>query len=162
MNATTELIEQSIFRLRENILKIEKCLLEFRDDEIWQRPNEVSNSLGNQIVHLCGNVTQYIIAGLGEKEDNRQRDAEFEMEDGFSKMELLKKLNRVTEEASDIILQQTDESLLELREVQGFKLTGIGILIHVVEHFSYHTGQIVFWTKILRKRDMGFYDGMDL
>ncbi|MCI5080220.1 MAG: DUF1572 domain-containing protein [Saprospiraceae bacterium] len=162
MNATTELIEQSIFRLRENILKIEKCLLEFRDDEIWQRPNEVSNSLGNQIVHLCGNVTQYIIAGLGEKDDNRQRDAEFEMEDGFSKMELLKKLNRVTEEASDIILQQTDESLLELREVQGFKLTGIGILIHVVEHFSYHTGQIVFWTKILRKRDMGFYDGMDL
>ncbi len=162
MNATTELLEQSIFRLRENILKIEKCLLEFRDDEIWQRPNEASNSLGNQIVHLCGNVTQYIIAGLGEKDDNRQRDAEFEMEGGFSKMELLKKLNRVTEEATDIIIQQTDESLLELREVQGFKLTGIGILIHVVEHFSYHTGQIVFWTKILRKRDMGFYDGMDL
>ena len=49
-----------------------------------------------------------------------------------------------------------------LGSVQGFQLSGIGIVVHVVEHYSYHTGQISFWTKQLKNKDLRFYAGLDL
>lgn len=122
----------------------------------------VSNSIGNLILHLCGNIRQYIISGLGEQEDTRQRDKEFSINKLYGKAELLNKLQETVAEAVAIVATTDAESLLTIRSVQGFSLSGVGIIMHVVEHFSYHTGQIAYWTKILKNTDLGFYAGLNL
>lgn len=162
MNNETEFIEQSLIRLNENTVRIQKCLNYISDKEIWQRPNANSNAIGNLIIHLCGNITQYIISSLGKKEDLRNRDFEFEVQGGFSKSELLQKLNEVVDKATRVISNLDQEKLLNVHSVQGYDLTGIGIIIHVVEHYSYHAGQISFYTKLLKDIDLCYYSGRDL
>lgn len=157
-----ELTAQIILRMEENTPRIEKCLAELTEEEVWQRPNPVSNSIGNLILHLCGNITQYAISSLGNRPDARDRDAEFAAESGFSKAELLEKLTWTVREAVETIRRTDREELLRERAVQGFQMSGIGIIVHVCEHYSYHTGQIAFWTKQLKNKDLGFYAGVDL
>lgn len=157
-----ELIAQAIHRMEENTSKIEKCLQELKEVEIWQRPNPSSNSIGNLILHLCGNITQYILSGLGEIKDTRERDIEFSTQGGLDKKELLDKLISTVSEALDVIKNFNTEDMLKKRSVQGFDLSAIGIIIHVVEHYSYHTGQIIFWTKLLKGKDLAFYGNVDL
>lgn len=161
-NFQTEFIENSIYRLDESTRMIEKTFEVLNNSEIWEKPNSASNSIGNLILHLCGNITQYVIASLGEQADNRERDAEFAVKGGLTKAELLKKLTDTVNLAKTTIENATTEQLLTKRKVQGFNFSGIGIIIHVVEHYSYHTGQIAFWAKLLKDKQLGFYDGMDL
>ena len=157
-----EFIAQSVIRLEENTPRVKKCFAQLTDDQVWQRPNASSNSIGNLVLHLCGNMTQYILSGMGNHPDHRVRDDEFSATGGFTKEELLNKLERTVSEASSIITRQTEKDLLRERKVQGLQITGVDIIIHVVEHYSYHTGQIAFWTKLLVNKDLGFYAGMDL
>ena len=161
-NQTDEIIKQVIFRLEKNTLKIESCFNELSEEEIWKKPNNSSNSIGNLILHLCGNITQYIISSLGEKEDNRNRDKEFTTTSDYNKSKLLKKLTTTLNQAIHIQKNLSEEDLLRVRSVQGFDYSGIDIIIHVVEHYSYHTGQITFWTKLLKDKDLGFYVGANL
>jgi uncharacterized damage-inducible protein DinB len=159
---TYEFIAQSIYRIKRSTLGIEKSFLLLKEEDIWKRPNSASNSIGNLILHLCGNITQYAISSLGGNPDNRVRDLEFSTTSGYTKKELLAKLQAVAKEASAIIQNASEEELLRVRSVQGFDYSGIAIIVHVVEHYSYHTGQIAFWTKILKDKDLGFYTGVDL
>lgn len=161
-SVSSEFLEQSIYYLELNTPRIEKCLAELSEDEIWQRPNGLSNSVGNLLLHLCGNITQYILSSLGQVPDERVRDAEFAAQGGFNKAELMQKLSETVSNACEVIrnLDQTD--LLRLRSVQGFQLSAIGIIIHVTEHYSYHTGQIAFWVKQLKNKDLDFYAGRNL
>jgi uncharacterized damage-inducible protein DinB len=157
-----EFMEQSVFRLNENTPRIAKCLNELIESEIWLRPNEASNSIGNLILHLCGNIRQYAISSLGGKPDTRKRDEEFAAKGGYNRLQLLEMLESTVVEAINTILESNEENLLKTRMVQGFHLSGTGIIIHVTEHFSYHTGQIAFMTKMLKGKDLGFYSGIDL
>ena len=159
---TNDFIENACFRLDESLRMITRSFDSLADEDIWRRPNSASNSVGNLILHLKGNITQYAIAGLGGQEDTRDRDAEFNAISGYGKGELLQMLGSTIEQAKSSIRNCSPEALLRIREVQGFKLSGTGIVMHVVEHLSYHTGQIAFWTKILKDQDLGFYEGMDL
>ncbi len=159
---TKEFIEQSIIRMEESTPRIAQCLGELTEEEIWKRPNVSSNSVGNLVLHLCGNIRQYIIANLGNQPDTRTRDAEFATEGGIDKAALLEKITRTANEATAVIRSLSLEDLMKERSVQGFQQTGINSIIHVVEHYSYHTGQIVFWTKLLKDIDLGFYAGLDL
>jgi len=157
-----EFIAQSIYRINENTPKIIHCVNELGEDEIWNRPNNVSNSAGNLILHLCGNITQYIISSIGEIEDIRERDNEFSANGACSKSELIETLKTTVEKAIAIIQNMSADGLLRKRHVQGFLSSGVGNIIQVTEHYSYHTGQIIFWTKLLKSKDMGFYPGIDL
>jgi uncharacterized damage-inducible protein DinB len=157
-----EFIGQSLHRIDENTPRITRCMNELEEADAWMRPNNVSNSVGNLILHLCGNITQYIISSLGETEDIRERDKEFSAHGGYSKSRLMEKLNITVEKAKGIIQTMDRDNLLRKRWVQGFEYSGMGIIIHVTEHYSYHTGQIVFWTKLLKNKDLGFYTGIDL
>ncbi|NJN78946.1 MAG: DUF1572 family protein [Saprospiraceae bacterium] len=157
-----EFIENAIYRLEESTRMVKKAFEELSEEDIWRKPNNSLNSIGNLILHLCGNIQQYAVASLGEKPDTRKRDAEFEAEGGFSKIELLNLLTERVEVAKKTISNATVEQLITKRIVQGFNFSGIGIIIHVVEHYSYHTGQIAFWTKLLKNRDLGFYEGLEL
>jgi Protein of unknown function (DUF1572). len=150
------------YRMNESLRMIKICLDKLPEDKIWQKPNESSNSIGNLMLHLCGNITQYGIASIKNEEDNRKRDGEFSATSGFSKEELFKKLSDTVEEAKRTFYEAPLQELLRKRSVQGFNFSGVGNIIHVTEHLSYHTGQIALWTKLLENTDLGFYDGVDL
>src|SRR4051812_13227285 len=98
-----EFITQSVSRINQNTPKIISCMNELGENEIWKRPNNVSNSIGNLILHLCGNITQYIISSLSETEDTRERDKEFSTDGGYSKSELISKLNVTVERAVSVV-----------------------------------------------------------
>lgn len=154
--------ENTCYRLDESTRMIQIAFKKINEQQVWQRPNNSSNSLGNQILHLCGNMTQYVISSLGEQEDRRDRDAEFDARDGYTKEILIEKLQTTVNQVKEVIQNATEEQLLKKRHVQGFHFSGMGCVIHAVEHYSYHTGQIAFWVKELINQPLGFYDGLDL
>lgn len=157
-----ELIWNTGYRMNESLRMIKICLDKLPEDKIWQKPNESSNSIGNLILHLCGNITQYGIASIKNEEDNRKRDEEFKATSGYTKAELIQKLSDTIDEAKRAFYEAPLDELLRKRFVQGFNFSGVGNIIHVTEHLSYHTGQIALWTKLLENKDLGFYDGVDL
>ena len=157
-----EFLEQSAYRIGLNYPRIKTCIDMLSDTELWLRPNSSSNSIGNLVLHLCGNMTQYIVSALGNNDDNRNRDSEFSANDGFTAAELLEKMKEVNDRCIKIISALDDKQLTADYEVQGYTMSGIAIVIHVTEHYSYHTGQIVFLTKSLKDTDTGFYKGKNL
>ncbi|WP_435625613.1 DinB family protein [Flagellimonas sp.] len=157
-----EFVNQANYRMDESLRMVKKCFDQLSEELIWKKPNSVANSIGNLILHLCGNITQYGIASLQGLDDERNRDEEFETVSGYTKSELLQKLEQTVELAKTSFNKVSTEELLKPRKVQGFEFSGIGNVVHVVEHFSYHTGQIALWTKLLNNQDLGFYDGFDL
>lgn len=157
-----EFVLNANYRMDESLRMIKICLDKLSENVIWQKPNETTNSIGNLILHLCGNITQYGIVSLQGMEDNRNREEEFSTLSGYSKKELFQKLVSTVEEAKNAIKKVSVEELLKKRSVQGFEFSGVGNIVHVVEHLSYHTGQIALWTKMLNNKDLGFYDGVNL
>jgi uncharacterized damage-inducible protein DinB len=157
-----EFINAATTYIDENTARLKTCLSELDEADIWIRPNKNSNSVGNLILHLSGNIRQWIISSLGYAEDTRQRDSEFAATDGYTKSELAEKLFSIVEEAKKIINKMTPEELLTKRKVQGYLYSGIAIILHVTEHYSYHTGQVIFWTKLLKDKDLGFYTDSNL
>lgn len=158
----SEFVENCCFRMDESLRMLKIALAKVSEEQVWLRPNGSLNSIGNLILHLCGNMTQYGIASLNETEDKRQRDLEFSIDGGLSKDELLKKIKGVVGEVKSTFKTTSVERLLHLKQVQGFDFSGIGNMIHVVEHLSYHTGQIAFWVKQLKNESLGFYEDHDL
>lgn len=157
-----EFATQIARHMEMNTPRIEKALAELTEAELWERPNSQSNSVGNLLLHLCGNITQYVLSSLGSQPDHRVRDAEFAAEGGFNKSELLEKLSSTVRQATQIIRNTSQEEMMRERSVQGFQMSGIAIAIHVCEHYSYHTGQIAFWVKRLKNKNLDFYAGVNL
>jgi uncharacterized damage-inducible protein DinB len=147
--------------LQESIPRIIQCLNTVNEEHIWYIPNSNSNSMGNLILHLCGNVRQYLIASIGGKQDDRKRDLEFSAS-GLSRTELMASLEKLGLEIKETIPKVTLDELERVRNVQGFNMSGISVVIHVIEHFSYHTGQIAYMTKLLKDVDLKFYGDLDL
>ncbi len=157
-----EFVAQIILRINENPPRIAKCLDLLTEDQVWERQNEKSNSIGNLILHLCGNIRQYSISTLTETKDTRNRPQEFSTTKGLNKNELINSLTETVAEAQQVIQNISENQLTKSYHVQCFNLSGIGILIHVAEHFSYHTGQIALLTKSLVNKDLKFYDDSTL
>jgi uncharacterized damage-inducible protein DinB len=157
-----ELINQSIKRMNQSTDKITACMKQLDEKDVGLSPNEHLNSVGNLILHLCGNIRQHIISALSGAKDIRERDLEFSTRSGFSKAELTKKLHDTAAKAVDVIKNLKCEDLLKKRMAQGVSHTGVDSIVHVTEHYSYHTGQIILLTKLSRNIDMGFYAGVDL
>ena len=128
------------------------------DEQIWWRPNEASNSIGNLILHLTGNVTQWIIGGVGNQPVVRDRQKEFDERSVISGSELLAKLEQTLERVSEVLSELDASSLMESRKIQGNDVTVLQAIYHVVEHFSMHTGQILLLTKIITAEDLRLYE----
>jgi uncharacterized damage-inducible protein DinB len=146
----------------ENVPRIKQCLAELTTEEIWYRPNENSNSVGNLVLHLCGNVRQWLLSGLGGYTDNRRRQQEFDERGPFPTSILLRHLDELMEETDKVLNKLTAEKILQPVEVQGFTETGVSVLMHVVEHFSYHTGQITYYVKWRKDINTAYYNGINL
>ena len=150
-------------RLFEECLpRTRQCLQQLNEDQIWYRPNTNSNSVGNIVLHLCGNVRQWIGAGLGGQADIRERDKEFAEKGPIPRAVLLAKLNDLEKEVRQVLATVQPKDLLNKRKVQIYEESGLSILVHVVEHFSYHVGQLTYIVKMLQDVDTGYYAGQDL
>lgn len=157
-----EFIEESRRFLTQNFLpKIERCVELLADEDIWYRPNESSNSIGNLLLHLNGNVRQWIVSGIGGAEDVRRRQEEFDARHLLPKEELLRRLKSTLEEADSVLAALPAENLLQKRLIQGHEVTSLYAIYHVVEHFSMHTGQIIMLAKARLARDLSFYEMTD-
>jgi uncharacterized damage-inducible protein DinB len=157
------LIKESRRRLYdESLPRIRTCLDQLSVGEIWARPNEQTVGAGNLVLHLAGNVRQYVIATLGGVPDVRERQAEFDATGPMPAPDLLGRLEKTMAEASGVIGRLDPPALLRTYRVQGSVESGLSILVHVVEHFSYHTGQIAYIVKSRKNVDLGFYRGKDL
>jgi hypothetical protein len=126
------------------------------EDEIWWRPNAASNSAGNLVLHLSGNVRQWIIAGLGNAEDRRDRDREFAERGPIPRGALIILIRKTVDEACSVLARLPKESLLRQYSIQGFRVSGMYAVCQVVTHFAYHTGQIIFVTKMKLEKDLRF------
>ncbi|MEM7373060.1 MAG: DinB family protein [Bacteroidota bacterium] len=164
MSTFTSLFLKEIRRrlFDEGIRRASRCLNELDDQQIWQRPNDNSNSVGNLILHLNGNVRQWVLSGLAKQVDIRQRQSEFDERGPIPKETLIDILQQLERDIAPVLDRLTEEDLVSMHIAQGFEESGIGILIHVVEHFSYHVGQMVWAVKAWKDMDMGFYAGVDL
>jgi uncharacterized damage-inducible protein DinB len=161
---TTETISTSFINRAINFLtgdylpKIERCLEQLTDEQIWWRANEESNSIGNLVLHLCGNARQWIVCGLGFQPDNRVRDAEFARRDPVARAELLELLRSTLADVETVLRQLDPATLLEKRNIQGSEVDVLEAIFHVTEHFSMHTGQIIMLTKMMTAADLRFYE----
>jgi len=161
---TAVFIEQALFRLfEESLPRLLSCVDEVSDEQLWYRPNDNSNSIGNLVLHLTGNVNQWINTGLGGDQDNRDRQSEFD-ERGSSKPRkvMIEELSMVMDRAREVLTELSSDELLSIHTVQGYKESGISIVMHVVEHFSYHVGQATYIVKSVKNIDTAYYSGEDL
>jgi uncharacterized damage-inducible protein DinB len=137
--------------------KISNCVAQLTDEEIWWRPQEASNSIGNLILHLCGNVRQWVISSAGPRAFNRERQQEFDERRIIARAELLTLLQQTVSEAIEVLNQFDVNRLSEKRMVQGSEVTLLHAIFHATEHFSMHTGQIIYITKMIKGQDLSFY-----
>lgn len=164
MEEINKLLVQEVRRrlMEEGVGRIKQCLSELTPDEVWFRPNANSNSVGNLVLHLCGNVRQWIVSGLGGQQDIRQRAIEFNEKGPLPTAELLSRMDLVMKDVDVVLDRLNPEDLTKPIIVQGFEETGLSILIHVVEHFSYHVGQITYYVKWRKDIDTAYYGGVEL
>jgi len=160
MNETgREFIARSRYHLTEDLLpKIERCVALLSDEQIWWRPNAESNSIGNLLLHLSGNARQWIVSGLGKALDARDRDSEFAQRETIPRADLLSRLRQTIIEVDATLAKFDMDRLVEKKTIQGLEVTALEAILHVVEHFSMHTGQIILLTKILTSSDLRFYE----
>jgi uncharacterized damage-inducible protein DinB len=137
------------------------CVESLTDEQIWWRPNNSSNSVGNLILHLNGNVWQWLVASFNRLQDERDRPAEFNAHESESGAVLLAKLSATMERAAEVLSRLTEADLLAPFDIQGYHLKGLDAVYQVVEHFGLHYGQILYITKMLRGEDLGFYRNLN-
>lgn len=141
---------------QQNLPRIVKCLQQLSAEELWWRPNSASNSAGNLVLHLCGNVRQWILSGLGGVEYRRERDREFAERGPIPRQVLVAQLRRTVRDACEVLAHLSGDSLSRKHKIQGYRVTGLDAAFHVAEHFGYHTGQIIYITKLKRGHDLKF------
>ena len=133
--------------LDEATAKICHCVTQLDDSKLWWRPTPFQNSIGNLILHLCGNVRQWIISGVGGAADVRDRPSEFAERPPIPKPELLKTLHACIEEAGDALAKAEGSSLLASRRIQGFDTAVLSAILDSISHFRGHTQEIISLTR---------------
>jgi hypothetical protein len=141
--------------------RMRSCVESLSDEQVWWRPNLASNSIGNLLLHLNGNVGQWLVAPFHRLDDHRDRPREFAERRKIPATELLAQLGATMQEASSALGRLTEKDLQTTFHIQGYTTSGLGAVYQVVEHFGLHYGQIVYITKLLRGEDLGYYRALD-
>jgi len=157
MTIETQVLNYCADKLNQLCGRIETCLAKLTPEQVWMRGAETQNAAGNLVLHLTGNVRQWILTGVGGAPDNRDRDAEFAARDGITPEELSRRLKQVVDAAVAIIRTLPADQLLARVTIQGHDVSLLEAILHVTEHFSGHTSQIIFITKMVTGEDLGFY-----
>ena len=143
---------------KEYPTKLRHCVNALPPEAVWARTDERSNSIGNLLIHLGGNVTEWILGGVGRQTISRYRAGEFTQKTGRDASKLLDDLEAVLRKADSVLADLTAKDLERSIMIQGRETTVLGAIYHVVEHFAMHTGQIVLLTKIHAPGKIRFYE----
>jgi hypothetical protein len=136
--------------------RVDRCLAELSEEEVWWRQHESINSVGNLVLHLAGNLGQFVLSGVGGLKDTREKEKEFSEREQIPKALLRTRLLEALS-AADRTLAALDESrLLNSTVVQGRERRIFEVIAVVVEHFALHTGQIIYITKLKTGKDLKF------
>lgn len=155
MDTASDFLEQARWYFTSYYLpRVERCLEQLTDEDVWRRANEASNSIGNLILHLSGNVQQWIIGGVGNLPYERDREHEFSERGNFTRAELLARLKETLTKADQVLANVDPNSLLERKEIQGNDVTIMQAILRIVQHFGLHTGQILLLTKQYTGEDL--------
>jgi len=139
-------------------IKLRKTLDALPPQMLWWRPNDESNSVGNLLLHLEGNVRQWIIGAVGGAADIRNRAGEFAAREGATREELMRHIEKVLDEADAVLARLRPEQLMERRRVQARDVTVLEAIYQVVQHFALHLGQIILVAKAQVPGAVKFYE----
>lgn len=139
---------ETVHLLDESVMKLEHCLSQLSETEVWFRPESAVNSIGNLLLHQSGNLRQWIVCGVGGASDRRDRATEFAPDQSATKVELLTTVATVVREATHAIGAMTPDVATQSRCIQGFDVTGLGAVLHSVPHFVGHTHQVIYITRL--------------
>jgi uncharacterized damage-inducible protein DinB len=153
-----DLLAHARAKLEEHMAQVARCAGLLSADELWHRDNEHTNSVGNLLLHLTGNVRQWILGGLGGQPVARNRPAEFAERGPLPVAPLVGALHEAIAQAGVILAKLDAAALAARRNIQGYEVSGQIAVCHVLEHFAFHTGQIVHMTKVLKNVDLSLYD----
>jgi len=156
---STDFLEFSRHKLLQQYWpRLRSAVEPLTDEQVWWRPNAACNSVGNLILHLNGNVGQWLVASFNQRKEHRDRPAEFNQREGISTAALLNLLGATMLEAEEVLARLTEKDLIDQFDVQGYeKCSGLRIVYQVVEHFGLHYGQILYIVKTIQGEDLGFY-----
>lgn len=154
---TTLFLTHSVTKLKKMQEAIALCLSKLSEDQIWQRSSDNENAIGNLILHLCGNMQQWIGSGVGGETDVRVREAEFAAQGEMSKAALLALLQERLADNLVVLEAVTPARLVERITPQGYDVSVLDAIYQVVGHFQQHTGQIIFATKLLTSEDLKIF-----
>jgi uncharacterized damage-inducible protein DinB len=154
-------LEFSARKLEQLAGRIEDCLGRLNDEQVWARGGDNENAVGNLVLHLCGNLRQWIGSGVAGKPDIRVRDREFSARGDIQPEELRRRLSGAVGEAVATLRELAPARLTDRIRVQNYELTVLEAIYHAVEHFAQHTGQILFATKQMTGQDLGYYKHLD-
>jgi uncharacterized damage-inducible protein DinB len=150
-------ITTSIGRMEQMRGFIQACLERLSEEQVWRKANENCNAIGNLVLHLCGNIDQWVQHGIGGAADHRDRDAEFAARGGCTVAELAEQFNGTIDRAIAVLKALPASRLLEIISPQGSELTIMEAIYRAVGHLQQHTGQIVMFTKQFTGQDLKFY-----
>jgi uncharacterized damage-inducible protein DinB len=148
-------LDYSVRKLTQMNENVQACLGKLSDEQVWQRKAAHENTVGNLILHLCGNMRQWIMHGVKNDPDIRKRDAEFSANDGMTTKQLMELFSKTIAEAKDVIGSLPPSRLVEKTDPQ--KLGAVSVLdaiYQVVGHVQQHVGQIILLTKQMTAKDL--------
>ena len=157
METGAEFLRVARTELRQGSDRVCDCLGRLSAEQIWHRDHAIENSIGNLVLHLSGNVRQWILAGVGGQPDNRDRDWEFATREALPAEVLAERLSGTVAEAEDLLADLPPDSLMEKRSIQVYDVTVLHAITHVLTHFAGHVGQIIWATKHVTGHDLGYY-----
>jgi len=135
-------------RLDASLERIRHCVGQLDDRQVWWRAAEGLNSIGNVLLHLCGNLRQWLVAGVGGAAAFRDRPREFAERGPIPRDELLRLLAAVVAQADAVLAGLDEARLLEARRIQGFDETVLSAVIDCLTHLSGHAQEIVYVTRL--------------
>jgi len=141
-------LAESRRRLAASHQKIRHCLDQLHETQVWWRPRESMNSIGNLVLHLCGNLRQWIVSGVGGAADVRDRPGEFARRVPILKEELRQRFDDGGREANAVLAGAGEDQLPERRRVQGFEETVLSAIYGSLAHLAGHTQEIVCLTRM--------------
>ena len=152
----TGFLEDACQELAGQCERIIHCLNQLEEADLWWRPHPEMNAVGNLVLHLSGNLRQWVLAGVGGQPDTRQRQQEFDQRDPLPGAQRGGMIKRVGTEACSTPRTQAAAALLDQRPVQHYQTTGLTAILHAVCHFVGHAQEIVYITRWRRGADYEF------
>ena len=141
-------------KLEQMTTTLNACLNRLSDEQVWQRGGAHENAIGNLVLHLCGNMRQWIMYGVDRQPDVRVRDAEFSADGGMGRAELIALFGSTVAEAREILAKLPAERLTDRTNPQHGEVSVLDAIYQVVGHVQQHVGQIILLTKQMAATDL--------